>query len=179
MSIVELSDRLSKILMVCAAVWAFILTFIIMSDIIGRGAFNSPVYGVREVVMNSIVIIVFLQAGYAIRSRSMLRADFFVNRLPEKVRKFILAIGYLLGAAFFATIAYGSIDSAIYSWVANEFEGEGAVRVPVWPTRFMIIFGSCLAVLNYLIIAYLDIFAPEDPGADVSLETGQDDRAAS
>ena len=165
MSLVDLSERLSKILMICAAVWAFILTFIIMSDIIGRGAFNSPVYGVREVVMNSIVIIVFLQAGYAVRSRSMLRADFFINRFPPKVKRIVLALGYLLGAAFFATIAYGSIDSAIYSWVANEFEGEGAVRVPVWPTRFMILVGSALAAFNYLILASVEAFglAAEEP----------------
>ena len=66
MFLIKLNDRITRILMIVAAVWAFCLTFIIMSDIIGRGVFNAPVYGVREIVMNSIVIIVFLQAGYAV-----------------------------------------------------------------------------------------------------------------
>jgi TRAP-type C4-dicarboxylate transport system permease small subunit len=170
MFLIKWNDRLTKFLMVLAAIWAFILTFIIMSDIVGRGAFNSPVYGVREIVMNSIVIIVFLQAGYAIRSRSMLKADFLVDHFPPLAKKIVLAIGYLLGAAFFFTIVIGSIDSAIYSWVANEYEGEGALRVPAWPTRFMILFGGSLAAINYLIMAYLDIFHPEELDAEVDEE---------
>ncbi|MDH3242895.1 MAG: TRAP transporter small permease, partial [Alphaproteobacteria bacterium] len=80
MSFIRWNDRLTKLLMILAAFWAFMLTFFIMADIIGRGVFDAPVYGVREIVMNSIVIIVFLQAGYAIRSRSMLKADFIIER---------------------------------------------------------------------------------------------------
>ena len=51
---------------------------------------------------------------------------------------------------------------SIYSWVANEYEGEGALRVPAWPTRFMILFGSAIATINYLIMAYLDVVRPQD-----------------
>ncbi len=166
MLLIEFSNRLSRFMMILAAMWAFTLTFIIISDIIGRGIYNSPVYGVREIVMNSVVIIVFLQAGYAIRSRSMLKADFLVNTFPPWLKKTSLAFGYLLGAAFFATIVAGSIENAIYSWNANEYEGEGALHVPVWPTRFMILFGGTIAAANYLIMAYLDIFKPEDLNAE-------------
>ena len=150
MFLIKWSDRLSKFLMVLAALWAFVLTFIIMSDIIGRGAFNSPVYGVREIVMNSIVIIVFLQAGYAIRSRSMLKADFLVDHFPPLAKKIALAVGYLLGAGFFLTVVIGSIDSAIF--FANELEKEGLPAKEVlnlvldsaekhgykWPVRYVI-----------------------------------------
>ena len=101
MSIVSLSDRLSRFLMVLAAAWAFILTFFIVADIVGRNVFNSPVYGVREIVMNSIVMIVFLQAGYAVRSRSMLRADFLVQSFPDWFQRCTLALGHCLGAGFF------------------------------------------------------------------------------
>lgn len=167
MFLIKWNDRLTKLLLVLAAFWAFILTFIIMADIIGRGIFNHPVYGVREIVMNSIVIIVFLQAGYAIRSRSMLKADFVINRAPPWFQRIALAIGYLLGAGFFLIIVTGSIDSAIYAWVENEYEGEGALRVPAWPTRFMILFGGSLACINYLIMAYLDVFRPQELDAEV------------
>ena len=136
MSIVTLSDRLTRFLLVLAAVWAFVLTFFIVADIIGRSVFNSPVYGVPEIVMNSIVMIVFLQAGYAIRSGSMLRADFVAQRFPPMFGRVVLAAGYLLGAAFFIMILVGGWEAAIRSWVAGEYEGEGALRVPAWPTRF-------------------------------------------
>lgn len=170
MSIIKLSDRLTKVLMVLAASWAFILTFFIIADIIGRTVFNSPVYGVPEIVMNSIVMIVFLQAGYAIRSRSMLRADFLARKFPPLFGRIVLAVGYLLGAAFFTMILFGSWDSAVHAWTAGEYEGEGALRVPAWPTRFTILFGSAVATLSYLLMAYLDIFRPEELDAEVDPE---------
>ena len=170
MSIVKLSDRLTKLLMVLAACWAFVLTFFIIADVIGRTVFNSPVYGVPEIVMNSIVMIVFLQAGYAIRSRAMLRADFLAEKFPPLLRRVVLAIGYLLGAAFFLMIFFGSWDSAINSWVDGEYEGEGALRVPAWPTRFTILFGSAVAAMSYLLMAYLDVFRPQELDSQVDPE---------
>ena len=170
MSIVKLSDRLTRALLVLAAIWAFVLTFFIIADIVGRSVFNSPVYGVPEIVMNSIVMIVFLQAGYAIRSGAMLRADFLAQRFPPLFGRISLAVGYLLGAAFFAMILFGGWEAAIRSWVAGEYEGEGALRVPAWPTRWTILIGSALACFNYLLMAYLDIFRPEALRASRSVD---------
>ena len=146
--------------MILAALWAFVLTFIILADIVSRTAFNNPLNGVREIVANSIVMIVFLQAGYAIRSGSMLSADFLLLHFPPWLQRAALGLGYLLGAAFFALVIWGGWDLAVASWVGGEFEGEGALHVPAWPTRFIILAGSALAVVNYLVVAVLDVVAP-------------------
>ena len=161
MNLIILSDRISKFLMILAAVWAFALTFIILADIIGRGVFAVPINGTAELVTASIVIIVFLQAGYAIRSRSMLHADFLVIHLPPVLQRFLLAFGYLLGALFFLMIITGGWEESIRSFTEGEYEGEGAIRVPSWPARWTVIIGSGLAMINYLVMAYLDIFKPE------------------
>jgi TRAP-type C4-dicarboxylate transport system permease small subunit len=110
MNLIILSDRISKFLMIVAAIWAFGLTFLILADIIGRGAFDAPINGTAELVTASIVIIVFLQAGYAIRSRSMLYADFLVIHLPSTIQRIFLAFGYMLGAVFFLMIITGGLD---------------------------------------------------------------------
>lgn len=149
-------------MMILAAVWAFVLTFIILADIVARTAFNNPLNGVREIVANSIVMIVFLQAGYAIRSRSMLSADFLLVHLPRPLQRAALALGYLLGAAFFGLIIWGGWDLAVASWVGGEFEGEGALHVPAWPTRFIILAGSALALVSYLVVAFLDVVVPRE-----------------
>ncbi|MDE0779343.1 MAG: TRAP transporter small permease [Alphaproteobacteria bacterium] len=167
MNLITFSDRLSKFLMVVAALWAFGLTFMILADIIGRGAFDAPINGTAELVTASIVIIVFLQAGYAIRSRSMLRADFLVIHLPPRVQKVLLAIGYLLGAAFFLMIITGGLDESIRSYTEGEYEGEGALRVPSWPARWTVLIGSGLAMVNYLVLAYVDVFKPELSDSEV------------
>jgi len=172
MSIITFSDRLSKFLMVAAAAWAFGLAFLIMADIVGRTVFSKPIYGTAEMVAASVVIVVFLQAGYAIRSRSMLRADFLVILLPDKVQRVLLAIGYLLGAGFFLMIITGGWQESINSYVAGEFEGEGALRVPSWPARWTVLLGSALAMVNYLVMAYLDVFKPELLNSETEAEPG-------
>ena len=170
MSLITFSDRLSKFLMVVAAAWTFGLAFLVMGNIIGRTYFDAPIYGTAEIVAASIVIVVFLQTGYAIRSRSMLRADFLVVHLPDKVQRILLGIGYLLGAAFFLMIITGGWEESIRSYVRGEYEGEGALRVPSWPARWTVLVGSGLAMINYLVMAYIDVFNPElsDSKADAN-----------
>ena len=161
MSIIAFSDRLSKFLMVVAAAGAFGLAFLVMANIVGRYVFDFPIEGTAEIVAASIVIIVSLQAGYAIRSRSMLKADFLVVHLPEKVQRVLLAIGYLLGAAFFLMIITGGWEESILSYVEGEYEGEGARQVASWPARWTVLIGSGVAMINYLVMAYIDVFSPE------------------
>jgi len=146
---------------VLAAVWAFVLCFIILADVIGRTFFNAPLHGTIEIVANSIVMIVFLQAGYAIRSYSMLRTEVLINALGPSAQRVAFGFADLLGAAFFLVILIGAFDPAIRAFVNGEFEGEGALRVPVWPTRFVILLGSGLSIINYLVLFYIDVFAPE------------------
>jgi TRAP-type C4-dicarboxylate transport system permease small subunit len=156
--LIRFSDQLSIVLMVAAAVWALGLSLLIVADIIGNNLVGRAIPGVRELVITSIVMIVYLQLGYAIRSHSMLRSDTLLLAMPLLLRRIVLGIGYALGAAFFLTILSGTIDPAIHAWTTGEFWGEGALRVPVWPARFMILFGCALAILNYVVVALIDVF---------------------
>jgi TRAP-type C4-dicarboxylate transport system permease small subunit len=144
-------------MMVLAAVWALALSLLIVADIFGNNVYGGAIPGVREVVITSIVMIVYLQLGYAVRSHSMLRADTFVYAMPPALRRIVLAVGYTLGGAFFLMILMGTVNPALYAWTSGEFWGEGALHVPVWPARFMILIGCALAILNYFVLALLDV----------------------
>ena len=152
-----MSDQLTKLLMILGAVWAFFLCFFILADIVTR-AMNMPISGTKEIVANSVVMIVFLQIGYAVRSNSMLRADFLVTAMPKPVQKVLLIFALVLGAGLFFFLLKAGIKPAVRSFVNGEFDGEGALRVPVWPTRWMIILGAGLAGINYVILAIVEIF---------------------
>lgn len=162
--LIRVSDQLSKLLMVLAAFWALGLSLLIVADIVANNLVGDAIPGVREIVISSIVMIVYLQLGYAIRSHSMLRSDTLLLAMPRPLRRITLAAGYILGAALFLMILRGTIDPAIYAWNTNEFWGEGALRVPVWPTRFMILVGAALAMVNYAVAALIDVFGFEDAG---------------
>jgi TRAP-type C4-dicarboxylate transport system permease small subunit len=163
--IIKFSDQLSKFLMVVAAAWALALAFLIVADITASNVYGRPIHGVREIVISSVVMIVYLQLGYAIRSHCMLRADTLLLVLPITLRRILLAVGYALGVVFFLLVLKGTINPAIYSWTTGEFWGEGALRVPVWPTRFMVLFGSALAIVNYVVAAMIDVFGIDDDEA--------------
>lgn len=145
-------DRISRTLMVLAAALAFSLCFLVVADVLGRVVFNHPVQGTPEIISLSIVVICFLQTGFAIRSGGMLRVEALTSHLAPAVNRVLLAIGALLGVLFFGVILYGSLEGAGYAWSSNEYEGEGALRVPVWPAKFVIVLGCTLATINYLII---------------------------
>lgn len=149
----RVNDWVVRALLMIAAVLAFLLSFLVCADVIGRVIFNSPVKGTPEIVSFSIVIILWLQTAYAIRSGGMLHVDAFVSMLPPRAQGVLGVVGALLGVAFFGLVLWGSFEPAAHAWNSNEFEGEGALRVPVWPARFLIILGAALAVLNYLILA--------------------------
>ena len=141
----------SNTLLGFSAVLALLLSFLVVADVIGRVVFNSPVKGTPEIVSMSIVIICFLQASYAIRSGGMLRVEALQSILPPRGRAAIAAFGCLLGAAFFMIVVYGALDPLQHAWLSNEFEGEGALRVPTWPARAAVILGAGLAAIEYLL----------------------------
>jgi TRAP-type transport system small permease protein len=147
-------DRIAQTLLVLAAVLGFCLSFIVVADVIGRVAFNRPLKGTPEMVSFSIVVICYLQAAYAIRSGGMINVDAFTIHLPARLQALLAAIGCVLGAFLFGLVFWGSLDGAAHAWSSNEFEGEGALRVPVWPARFVIVLGCALACLSYLLLAF-------------------------
>ena len=151
--ITRLNNWITTCLLVIAAILGFLLSFVVVTDVIGRVAFNSPLMGTPEMVSVSIVMICFLQAGYAVRSGGMINVDFLLVRMPPPVQSYVMGVGALLGLAFFGLVCFGAIDPAIHAWTSNEFEGEGALRVPSWPARFIVVLGTGLAALSYVLSA--------------------------
>ena len=158
--ITKLNEWVVRAMLVVAAVLAFLICFLVCADVIGRVVFNSPVKGTPEIVSFSIVVICFLQAPFAIRSGGMIFVDALTSHLPPLAQRVLEIFGYLLGIAFFSIVCWGSIDPSIHAWTSNEFEGEGALRVPVWPARFIIVLGTFLAAFNYLLVTIERVRAP-------------------
>lgn len=148
----RLNEQLTRLLLVLAAVLAFLLCFLVVADVVGRVGFDRPVKGTTEIVSLSIVIICYLQTGFAIRSGGMLHVDMFVSRAGPRGQSLLAAVAALAGLVFFGLICWGSFEGAGHAWNSNEFEGEGALRVPVWPARFVLILGTAIAAFNYALL---------------------------
>lgn len=57
--------------------------------------------------------------------------------------------GYSLGIVLFLAIAYASWDPMMNAIEINEYQGDGALRVPTYPVRIIIVFTSLLSAIAY------------------------------
>jgi TRAP-type C4-dicarboxylate transport system permease small subunit len=146
-------DGLTKLTMVAAALCAFGLAFLILTDVLARNT-GFTFVGVPEYVRNTLIVIIFLQLPYAVRVQSMLRVDIFVGRFSNAARLPLAVFGNLLGVAFFGALAYGAFEPALNAWVRGEVEGEGVVEVAAWPAKVSIFFGCGLAAALYAVRIY-------------------------
>ncbi len=148
-TIADWHKRFVRYLHMVAAVWLFSLAFLILADVLCRGLFNSPIQGTAELVSNSIVAIAFLQLSHSIRMRGMLRAEFLDAYLPAWLMRSFSMVGYLLGIALFLALAYASWEPMMMAIEINEYQGDGALRVPTYPVRIIIVFTSLLSAVGY------------------------------
>jgi len=149
----ELNARIVRLLLAAAAVIIFLLGFLVCADILGRAIFNSPVKGTPEMVSMSIVIICFLLAGYAVQSGGMIYTDVFAGMFGVRGLAFAQLLSAVLGITFFGIIVWGSYEPTLHAIASGEYEGEGALRVPVWPARSIVVLGAALVVVSYALHA--------------------------
>jgi TRAP-type C4-dicarboxylate transport system permease small subunit len=147
---------LARIIHVLSAFWILLIAFVIIADVVGRALFSTPLQGTTEIIRNSVVAITFLQLPLAILSGSMLRTELLNELLGPTGRRVMRTLAYLLGFALFALIAYADWRPATVAYRIGEYEGEGALRIPVWPVHFILITTSIMAALAYLTMIWLD-----------------------
>jgi TRAP-type C4-dicarboxylate transport system permease small subunit len=139
-----------RLLNALAASWMFLLAFVVLVDVVGRGLFNAPLVGTPEIIANSVVAVTFLQLPYAISAGSMIHTPIVLDLLPGATRRFTGALIMLSGAIVFAVLAYASFEPTLRAYETGEYFGEGALRVPTVYTRALILAMSVLATIAYL-----------------------------
>lgn len=154
-------SALTGIVSGAASIWIFCLMILICADIIGRSIFNAPVQGVAEIVANSIVAIVFLQAAHALMSGRMTRTDILARWLEEE-RPFAAGMMrvtfHLAGLLVFGLIAQGTWPKLVDAWIEEEFFGaQGVFTAPVWPIKACLFGGALLTCLAFATQALNDI----------------------
>jgi tripartite ATP-independent transporter DctM subunit len=157
-----------------ASIWIFCLMLLICADIIGRSVFNSPVQGVAEIVANSIVAIVFLQAAHALMGGRMTRTDILAGWLEEErpfAGSILRIVFHLAGVLVFFLIAQGTWPKLVDAWVEKEFFGaQGVFTAPVWPIKACLFFGAALTAIAFAVQAMKDLKNVANEGRVVPLK---------
>jgi TRAP-type C4-dicarboxylate transport system permease small subunit len=139
------------------ALLTFVLMVIIFIDVAGRVFFNKPFAGTAEVAREAVVVIAFSMFSWAAFQRRHVRSTMVVAKLPATMGKIVDITSYLIGFSAFIVIIYSNWGPAIESIVDMEFEGEGALRIPTFPTYWVILLGSVLMAWQCLRSAYISL----------------------
>ena len=132
----------------------FAMMIMINLDVFARFLFNAPIDGVTEMVELSIVAIVFLQLGDAVRSGRLTRSDgLFLRLLASKpgAGHVVGAFYELCGAFFFSAILVGAWPRLQEAWERGYYTGnKGLFVMPVWPVRLILVVGCVTVILVFL-----------------------------
>ena len=144
-------------------VWILGLMVLITLDVGARYLLNAPINGVTELVELSIVGIVFLQLGAAVRAGRITRSDGLYSKLLTVRPGVGHALGFafdLSGALFAGLILYGGVPRLIEAYQRGYFAGnEGLFVFPLWPVRLILVVGCVVVALQFLIFAWHHVVA--------------------
>lgn len=148
--------RFARTIHVVSALWVLVLALVILVDVVGRAGFNRPFLGASEIIKNSVVSIALLQLPLAILMDSMLRTTVLTERFGPVGQRVSRTLCGVLGCAIFMLIAWAGWQPALSAFAVGEYEGEGAMRVPTWPVRFLLVATCLYSALCYLVVMLLD-----------------------
>lgn len=136
-----------------ASIGIFFLILLISADVFGRALFNMPLHGVPEIVRFALVAMVWLQMAYVLRTGGHLRTTLILDILPQPAKRLVLILNALVGLFLCALIAWLGYLEAFRSWEQGAFEGELPVRIPLWPIWTILLIGSALTAVQFVIDA--------------------------
>jgi TRAP-type mannitol/chloroaromatic compound transport system permease small subunit len=108
-----------------------------------------------------VVVVLYLQVSYTLRSGRMTRSDAFHGRLLARRPRIGHALGFLFhcaGAWLMAAIMIGAWPKWLAAWRSGYYVGVIDVfTFPEWPLLFVIFFGCGLTGLQFILLAIRDL----------------------
>ncbi len=156
---------------------AFALTIIVTVDVVLRYIFRESIPAGEELTRLLMVILVFFAFGKAQEKKVHIRVDFFIEKMPPKMRRYWEVIVHLFALIFIWLLFWEAIEALRVSLATKEFY-PGVIRVPLYPGRGAIGVGCGLIMIALIReIAYalmqkvpsvpaaaMDVSSPDDLG---------------
>lgn len=134
-------------------------------DVTARAITGDPVPGLFEMSELSMVMVVFMGAGWAQFADSHIRVTMLPDRLRGMSRRLMTGLAWALGALTLLMLAIPATREGLYSLSIMEFRW-GYVQVPIWWTKLSVAVGLWFAFIQMLfrsLLAFLgedEIFDP-------------------
>jgi TRAP-type mannitol/chloroaromatic compound transport system permease small subunit len=133
------------------------MTLAVVADVTGRYLFNRPINGTTEMVTLLVVVVLYLQLSYTLRSNRMTRSDAFHTRLLARSPLAGNVLGFVFhvaGACLMAAIMIGAWPKWLAAWREGYYVGVIEVfTFPEWPVLLIIFLGCGLTALQFVLLA--------------------------
>lgn len=127
-------------------------TIICFLQVIFRYLLNNSLSWSEELCRYLFVGMVFIGAGIGVLQKKHMAIDLFVNKFPDRVKKFINLIISLIMALYGLTFIYYSINLALM----NMEQYSPALTIPVGLIYLLLPFGGLLIVINSIRVGIMD-----------------------
>jgi len=131
-----------------SSILIFLLVLLVTADVFGRYVLSKPIPGTYEFAELGMVFIVFLAYAYAEASGQNIRIQLIENKVTPRQKYLLDSLAYALGMLIFGVICWQAWGQA---WIAVEAgqRASGLLRIPMWPAKFVLVFGSFLLVVQF------------------------------
>lgn len=126
----------------------FLMMLHITADVIGKFVFNFPLPGTIPIVSQYyMVIAAFLPLAMVERMTGHISVEILFNTFPRTLRSLLTVFSIALGIVIFAALTWATWGEAVKKYDIGAFSYEQGVKVPVWPSYFILPAGTALLVL--------------------------------
>jgi len=148
------------------AVAIFLMMLHITADVIGKFVFNSPLPGTIPIVSQYyMVIAAFLPLAIVERMTGQISVEILYTAFPRTLRGLLTIFSTALGIIVFAAMTWASWGEAVKKYSIGSFSYEQGVKVPIWPSYFILPAGTALLTLVLLWRLAAHLMRVEDPSA--------------
>lgn len=143
----QVFDRFLRAMALLAGVVLLLLMAFTVLDVVMRYFFNAPFRGSLEATEFAMAIIVFLGLAYCGWVGGHIGVDLLEKLLEKPSMRFVPVLVNLAGAILFAVIAVEVVSETLFAWS----QVSNMLRMPHWPFRLVVAFGSGLYAIVLLI----------------------------
>lgn len=133
------------------------MMLVLLLQIFARFIFFIPFPWAQDVIVFTLVAGVFLGVGSATAKGKQIRLEFFVDLIPEKLRRYLLSFADAVSIAFLVVV----VRQCISLGMSNLTTKVGSSPIPYCYYYFLVAFGSVIMILNFIDIIVQRFRKPE------------------
>jgi len=164
--------KVEKFLTAISWIVAMVITVLIVTDVLLRFVFNSPLPATWEISEVSMPWIVFLPFAFTLTIDAHVKVSLIKDRVSPKVRWAFDIFGNAISFVFLSMVTYWSWLRFWESFIINE-EILAAIKIPWWIGKFAMPMGMGFFALRFLLQLFFDLARQKYP---VDAEANQQEK---